>query len=883
MKKKKWISLTLLLLVMGLFMPDSSETYQAATSYTNAKEFYESTALDGEPYHSESVDGTVYYATYAKLASSSTNLKYATVGFDITLSGNGHSVSFAVERYGDSVTMVDQVNSGGYQYDLYAVEDKELYRLAQAVDPANAAYVLEAPIIYVRIDSIMVTKQGNTPNGGITENGYGGISKWGTIYRLKNSSDLNALKSIFSGHDFESYKKIESKLDNPKLDIRYAANGTDEANTNASSAVTVGGGFKVVNYTENGVKIPYVLYANGGLYTSSSRVLQAMTLLKPSTAAMDKIGYHLIPDKEWITEGGKVLSANKSYMPREIAPEVGLKDTKIYVYANWKPNTYTITYNANGGSGTMADTNATYDKNVALRTNTFTRSGYTFKGWSLTQNGSVDFVNGATVSNLTSTNGGKVKLYAVWTPNVYTITLDNQDADTAGTSAYYEKYGSGNYTTLDCTTTITSITCPEKTGYTFKGYYTGKGGTGNCYVNSTGVITSTKTTFTSDTTLYAYWKANAYTISYHANGGSGTMADTSATYGTFATLRTNTFTKTGYDFKGWSTVQNGSAVYTDKDSVLNLTSTNGGTVNLYALWEPIHVLITLDPQEGSGGTLSFYEKYNVNFYTNNLFTSVISKITIPDRTGYTFKGYFMDKEGTETALINDTGTITISNTSFLKDTTLFAKWLAKTFTISFDKQGGTYGSDSVTATYDELIPTAEPPVRAGFAFQGYYTKTDGGGVKYYDEFMHSDVIYKTVADTMLYAYWIDHFAPDIDLNVSIDTWTNQEVMLTACARDYGVGLSRVEIYQIASDGRLTLVAEATGLNGVKTKELSFTNQTEGVVRYKAVATDLNGNTSESYNVVYYDITAPHGEIVEVKINGNTFYFDINITDINTGN
>ena len=49
------------------------ESYQAASSYTNAKEFYESTGLHGKPYHVETVDGTIYYATYAKLASSSTS------------------------------------------------------------------------------------------------------------------------------------------------------------------------------------------------------------------------------------------------------------------------------------------------------------------------------------------------------------------------------------------------------------------------------------------------------------------------------------------------------------------------------------------------------------------------------------------------------------------------------------------------------------------------------------------------------------------------------------------------------------------------------------------------------------------------------------------
>jgi len=883
LRKKKWIIFVVCLLISVCLGIGSEEPYQAATSYTNAKEFYESTALDGEPYHSESWNGAVYYATYAKLASSSTNLKYATVGFDITLTANGHSVSFAIERYGNSITMVDQKNSGGYQYDLYAVEDKELYRLAQAVDPANAAYVLDSSLIRVQIDAIMVTKQGGTPNGGITENGYGGISKWGTIYRLKNSSDLNALKSIFYGHDFESYKEIKSTLDNPKLQIRYAANGTDAANTNASSAVSVGNGFKVVNYTENGVKIPYVLYVNGGLYTSSSRVLQAMTLLKPSAAAMDKAGYHLIPDKEWITEGGKVLSANKSYMPREIAPEVGLKDTNIYVYANWKPNTYTISYDANGGTGTMADTNATYDKAVSLRNNTFSRTGYTFKGWSFTKNGSRDFANGETVSNLTSTNGGVVKLYAVWEPEVYKITLDSQGAEYKGTTAFYEKYENGNYTTSLCLAPISRIEKPIRQGYTFGGYFMSRAGNGKQCVSADGSITSENTDFTKDTPLYAKWDANPYIIRYNANGGTGTMADTLATYDIDISLRTNMFFRTGYNFKGWAASSNGTVDYIDKAVVKNLTSTNGGIIHLYAVWEPVTPMITLNPQEGSGGTESFYEKYSVGFYSNNLFSTLIAKISIPDRTGYNFQGYFADKTSSGSPLIDAAGNILAKNTTFVQDTTLFARWLEKTFTITFDKQGGSYGTDSVTATYNHLVPEAQVPVRAGFTFKGYYTGKEGTGTLYYDAFMNPQVIYQNLTGITLYAYWVDTTVPEITLNVSNDTWTNQPVILEAIARDSGSGLSSVEIFRIADNGTLTSVAKATGLNGAASKTLTFVNTIEGVIRYKAVATDMEGNVSESYNTVYYDITNPNGEVIQFTINGTTIYIDVNVTDINPGN
>ena len=71
--------------------------------------------------------------------------------------------------------------------------------------------------------------------------------------------------------------------------------------------------------------------------------------------------------------------------------------------------------------------------------------------------------------------------------------------------------------------------------------------------------------------------------------------------------------------------------------------------------------------------------------------------------------------------------------------------------------------------------------------------------------------------------------------------------------------------------------------GAKYKELTFTNKTEGVIRYKAVATDVEGNTVESYNVVYYDKTKPGGAVIDEWIKENTFEFEIDVTDIHAGN
>ena len=857
----------------------SQENYQAATSYTNAKEFYESTALKGEPYHSESWDGAVYYATYSKLASSSTNLKYATVGFDITLSGNGHSVSFAVERFGNSITMVSQVNAGGYQYDLYAVEDKELYRLAQAVDPNNAAYVLAASLIHVQIDAIMVTKQGGSPNGGITENGYGGISKWGTIYRLRNDNDLNALKSIFWGHYFESYKKIESKLDNPKLDIMYNIGAGAKPQT---------AGYSSGSITQNGTVLSDMLFKSGVVEKKSFRVLQQATLADTGKNGIDlfKTGYHLEPGEEWKKSDGTTFASGGQYMPREIVPAVGLGNKGVVLYANWQPNEYTFEYHANGGTGTTFAIKHTYDEEKALFPNRFSREGYTFKGWSTTPDGAVEYTNKQVVLNETTVNEDVIKLYAVWEKNVYEITLNDDGADVPGSGAMYEKYEKGFYSDKYGITEISSVTKPQKTGYTFGGYYDTKNGGGAGYINDEGRITAPNTAFRQDKTIYAKWTANTYTIRY--NGVNGTLADSSATYDKAVTLRSNVYNKRGYTFAGWARTEGKEVVYVDKEVVKNITSVNGAVIDLYAVWEPVTVQITLNPQEGSGGTGYFYEKYGVNFYTNSALVEILDKINIPSRTGYDFKGYFTDIIGSGNALINTDGTFEVTNTYFVQDSTLFAKWTAKTYTLTLNKEGGTGGTDSVTATYDRLVPGAEtvPPVTApkrnGFEFKGYYTQPNGSGTKFYNEFMYSDIVYKSTEDTQLFAYWVDNYAPEVSLNGN-DKWTNQKTTLTAFASDFGVGLKSLVIYRIGEDGSLTSVATANNLNGIHTKELTFENTTQGVVRYKAVAVDMNGNTSETYSTVYYDVTKPTGNVVQFTQNGNQFTIIVDVTDANTGN
>ena len=75
-----------------------------------------------------------------------------------------------------------------------------------------------------------------------------------------------------------------------------------------------------------------------------------------------------------------------------------------------------------------------------------------------------------------------------------------------------------------------------------------------------------------------------YSVKFNANGGTGMMANESFTYGTAKALTANSFTRAGYVFSGWATSASGAQVYSDEQSVTDLTTVAGGIVNLYAVW-----------------------------------------------------------------------------------------------------------------------------------------------------------------------------------------------------------------------------------------------------------------------------------------------------------
>lgn len=200
-------------------------------------------------------------------------------------------------------------------------------------------------------------------------------------------------------------------------------------------------------------------------------------------------------------------------------------------------NSYTIKYNANGGSGAPSNQTKWYGETLKLSTTKPTRTGYSFQVWNTSSSGSGDIYP----SGNNYTHNESATLYAIWSTNSYKVTY-NANGGSGAPSAQYK--------THDVTLTLSS-TKPTRTGYTFLGWGTSASSTSATY-SAGGSYTKN-----SAITLYAVWRL-AYTkpkisgFRVSRCNSSGTVSDE----GTYALIKFN-----------WSTTYHISSIsYTCKSS-----------------------------------------------------------------------------------------------------------------------------------------------------------------------------------------------------------------------------------------------------------------------------------------------------------------------------
>lgn len=222
---------------------------------------------------------------------------------------------------------------------------------------------------------------------------------------------------------------------------------------------------------------------------------------------------------------------------------------------------YTVAYNANGGTGAPTSQTKWKDQALTLSSTKPTRTGYTFKCWCPSVNEtSVKYSPGGSY-----TTNASITLYAIWTANTYTVSY-NANGGSGAPAQQTKTYGK---------TLVLSTTKPTRTGYDFKGWGTSSTDTSVDYASGANYTNNAAIT------LYAIWELKTYTVSYNSNGGTGAPGNQTKKYNTPLTLSTIIPTNSGYIFKGWSTSSDATTATYQAGS----SYTSNANVTLYAVWE----------------------------------------------------------------------------------------------------------------------------------------------------------------------------------------------------------------------------------------------------------------------------------------------------------
>ena len=378
-------------------------------------------------------------------------------------------------------------------------------------------------------------------------------------------------------------------------------------------------------------------------------------------------------------------------------------NASVTLYAQWTANTYTVSFDANTGTGTMAAQTKTHGVNLTLSPNTFTKTGNSFAGWNTAANGSgTAYANGAIY-----TANASVTLYAQWTVNTYTVSFDANTG--TGTMAAQTKTHGVNLTLSSNTFT--------KTGHSFAGWNTLANGSGTAYANGA--------TYTANAsvTLYAQWTANTYTVTYDGNGNTGgtTPANQTKTHGVSLTLATNSgaLVKTGSTFLGWNTATDG----TGTNYAGGAPYTADAAVTLYANWTTATTYtVTYNGNGETGGSVPV----DGNNYTNGMTVTVLGNTGNLVRTGYTFTGWNTTAGGTGTSYA-PAATFAIA-----ANTTLYAQWTLNTYTVTYNGNGHTGGAAPASQTKTHgvnltLATNSGALVKTGSTFVGWNTAANGSG------------------------------------------------------------------------------------------------------------------------------------------------------------
>ena len=357
---------------------------------------------------------------------------------------------------------------------------------------------------------------------------------------------------------------------------------------------------------------------------------------------------------------------------------------------------YTLQAKANG-NGTVTPASEIYvlrNGSASITATPTNATGYTtvFTNWAKTS-GTCTIASTSSANTTVSAITSNTVVTATFTRtiNSYTLTANANNGTIASTTGWT---GTGATATKSVQYNAAYGTLPSvsRTGYTFKGWYTSA-------TAGTKVETTTKMG-TADATIYAQWTANKYNIVYTLNNGTNASGNpTEFTYSASTQTKTvNNPTRTGYTFAGW-TVDGG----TISGTTLTIAAGRTSDVTLTANWTANKYTITYKDQ----GDVAFSGTHASGRPTEHTYGTATT-LKGASKTGYTFGGWFANKECTNSAIT------TLGATAYTSNITLYAKWTknnynytvtvpmtgtAQTVTITANGQSKTVNTNNGTATF----------------------------------------------------------------------------------------------------------------------------------------------------------------------------------------